>query len=169
MKKIFIAILVMFTMCLPTFAKEKSTNMNYEYKKFDNTYVIRLNKNAEIIPVIKQFCTEKNIKLGTIEGIGAIKSATFGFFNPETKQYQEKTFVAPMEITSLLGNITTKDGETYLHIHMNAAGSDYNTIGGHLVNATISLTGEIFIKEINGTVEREFNNDVGLNLFKFVK
>ena len=42
-----------------------------------------------------------------------------------------------------------------------------NTIGGHLINATISLTGEIFITPLNGTVERKFCEKTGLNLLSF--
>lgn len=139
----------------------------YEFRKLDNTYVVRLNKGAEIISAIKDFCTSNNVKVGTIQGIGAINSVTFGFFNPETKQYNEKVFEGPREITSLIGNISTKNGETYLHLHITASGEDYNTIGGHLINATISLTGEIFITPINGTVEREFCKKTGLNLLSF--
>ena len=139
----------------------------YEFRKLDNTYVVRLNKGAEIISAIKDFCSSNNIKVGTIQGIGAINSATFGFFNPETKQYNEKIFEGPREITSLIGNISTQNGETYLHLHMTASGEDYNTIGGHLINATISLTGEIFITPINGTIEREFCEKTGLNLLSF--
>lgn len=139
----------------------------YEFRKLDNTYVVRLNKGAEIISAIKDFCSSNNVKVGTIQGIGAINSVTFGFFNPETKQYNEKVFEGPREITSLIGNISTKNGETYLHLHMTASGEDYNTIGGHLINATISLTGEIFITPINGTVEREFCEKTGLNLLSF--
>ncbi len=139
----------------------------YEFRKLDNTYVVRLNKGAEIISAIKDFCSSNNVKVGTIQGIGAINSVTFGFFNLETKQYNEKVFEGPREITSLIGNISTKNGETYLHLHMTASGEDYNTIGGHLINATISLTGEIFITPINGTVEREFCEKTGLNLLSF--
>lgn len=139
----------------------------YEFRKIDNTYIVRLNKGAEIISAIKDFCTSNNIKVGTVQGIGAINTATFGFFNPETKEYNEKLFEGPREITSLLGNISTKDGETYLHLHMNVSGSDYNTIGGHLINATISLTGEIFITPLNGTVDRKFCGKTGLNLLSF--
>lgn len=141
--------------------------IQYEFRKLDNTYVVRLNKEAEIISAIKDFCSSNNVKVGTIQGIGAINSVTFGFFNPETKQYNEKIFEGPREITSLIGNISTKNGETYLHLHMTASGEDYNTIGGHLINATISLTGEIFITPINGTVEREFCEKTGLNLLSF--
>ena len=139
----------------------------YEFRKLDNTYGVRLNKGAEIITAIKDFCSSNNIKVGTVQGIGAINSVTFGFFNPKTKQYNEKVFEGSREITSLLGNISTKNEETYLHLHMNTSGEDYNTIGGHLINATISLTGEIFITPINGTVEREFCEKTGLNLLSF--
>lgn len=151
-------------MCI---TKGEIMTTQYEFRKLDNTYVVRLNKGAEIISAIKDFCTSNNVKVGTIQGIGAINSVTFGFFNPETKQYNEKVFEGPREITSLIGNISTKNGETYLHLHMTASGEDYNTIGGHLINATISLTGEIFITPINGTVEREFCKKTGLNLLSF--
>lgn len=151
-------------MCI---TKGEIMTTQYEFRKLDNTYVVRLNKEAEIISAIKDFCSSNNVKVGTIQGIGAINSVTFGFFNPETKQYNEKIFEGPREITSLIGNISTKNGETYLHLHMTASGEDYNTIGGHLINATISLTGEIFITPINGTVEREFCEKTGLNLLSF--
>ena len=151
-------------MCI---TKGEIMTIQYEFRKLDNTYVVRLNKEAEIISAIKDFCSSNNVKVGTIQGIGAINSVTFGFFNPETKQYNEKIFEGPREITSLIGNISTKNGETYLHLHMTASGEDYNTIGGHLINATISLTGEIFITPINGTVEREFCEKTGLNLLSF--
>jgi predicted DNA-binding protein with PD1-like motif len=68
------------------------------------------------------------------------------------------------EITSLIGNITTKEEEVYLHLHINFSNDRNNVFGGHLVRAIISATGEIFIHKINGQVEREFNEEIGLNL-----
>ena len=62
----------------------------YEFKKFGNTFLIRINKGEEIVSTLKTFCIKNNVKLGTIQGIGAINSATFGFFNPETKQMLQK-------------------------------------------------------------------------------
>ena len=72
--------------------------LNYEFKKIKDTYILRLNKGAEIIQSIKDFCNENNIKTGTVQGIGAVNSATFGFFNPENKKYQERTFSDPREM-----------------------------------------------------------------------
>ena len=42
--------------------------------------------------------------------------------------------------------------------------SKYDAYGGHLNSAVISGTGEIVIEEIGGKIEREFNEEVGLNL-----
>jgi len=39
--------------------------------------------------------------------------------------------------------------------------------GGHLNRAVVSLTGEFVIQQLDGTVEREYSPEVGLNLFKF--
>jgi predicted DNA-binding protein with PD1-like motif len=68
---------------------------------------------------------------------------------------------------SLTGTINTKDGEFYTHLHMCAADADAHVYGGHLVDATISATCEMVIRVLDGTVDRQFNEEVGLNLFKF--
>ena len=83
------------------------------------------------------------------------------------RSYKEKTFNEYMEITSLLGNVSQKDGEVYLHLHMNASGKDYKVIGGHLVKAVVSATSEIIIDAQEGTIDRKFSEDIGLNLFEF--
>lgn len=140
---------------------------DYEFKKIDNKYFVRINKGTEIVSALKEICAAENITAGSVSGIGAIESATFGFFNPKTKEYKEKTFSSYMEITSLLGNVSTKDDEVYLHLHMNASGNDYKTIGGHLVNAVVSATAEIVIDVANGNIGRSFDENIGLNLWVF--
>lgn len=42
-----------------------------EYKKFDDTYVVRLNKGEEVVEALKQLCKIENIELTEIAGIGA--------------------------------------------------------------------------------------------------
>ena len=139
----------------------------YEYKKFDNIYAVRLIKDSEIIHSLKEFCEENKITAGIIQGIGALNSLTLGYFNSATKEYKEKTIQGSIEMTSLMGNISIKDSQTYLHCHVTASNDDYNTIGGHLISATISLTGEIFITALDGKISRYLDNETGLNLFKF--
>lgn len=138
-----------------------------QFKKFQDTFLIRLEKGEEHVSSLAKFCTEQNVLLGDVRGIGAASSITLGFFTPGTKAYRTETFERYMEITSLIGNITQKDGKPYLHLHLNAAGDDYRSIGGHLVAAVISVTGEIWIRPYDGNAGRKLDDEIGINLINF--
>lgn len=138
-----------------------------DYKKFGNKYFIRLDKGEEIVGKLEQFCEDQDIRLGWIKGIGAVGQIKIGLFEVDSKAYHTKELKGDYEITSLLGNISTKDGEVYLHLHINLSDNEYKTHGGHLDSAIISATGEIIIEVIEGNLDREFNEDIGLNLYKF--
>lgn len=148
---------------------DKAGQLKMEYKQFRNRYVIRMDNDAEITGVLKTFCKEKNITLGTISGLGSLKSATLGFFDPKTKEYKEKTFNEPLEMASLVGNIAVNDGEPLLHLHTTIAGKDYKAYAGHMAKATVSLTAEIYIDVIKGKVEKTFDPETGLNRLNFRK
>ncbi|MCI8276914.1 MAG: DNA-binding protein [Clostridia bacterium] len=138
-----------------------------DYRKFNNKYVIRFEKGEEVIKSLKELCRKENIKLAEITGIGASDSIEIGVFNVNTKEYSTKKFEGMFEITSLIGNVTTKEGEVYLHIHINFGDENGTVRGGHLVETRISATCEMILSVIDGTVERKLDENIGLNLFKF--
>lgn len=135
-----------------------------KFKKFGNKWVIRIDKGEEVIQAIKKVCEDNKIKLGSISGIGAANKVTIGLFDTKAKEYHSQELIGDYEITNLSGNLSTMNGEIYLHLHIGLSDSKYNVYGGHLTSAVISGTGEIIIEEINGEIEREFNKEVGLNL-----
>ena len=59
------------------------------------------------------------------------------------------------------------DGAFYAHLHMSAGNRQGAVFGGHLNRAVVSATCEMVITVIDGTVERRFEEEVGLNLFQF--
>jgi predicted DNA-binding protein with PD1-like motif len=138
-----------------------------EFKQFNDKYIIRLDKNEEIVETLKKFCREQKIRLGWVNGIGAVDRATIGLFETAAKQYHSRELTGDMEISSLMGNISTMKGEVYLHLHICLSDIENKTYGGHLTSATISATGELVVGVISGTVEREFNPEVGLNTYQF--
>ena len=140
-----------------------------EYKKLGNHYVVRMEKGEEIMESLKKLCLDEDIRLGSISGLGAAKEVEIGLFNTETKEYKTTVMQGMFEITSLIGNITRKENEVYLHCHINFSDASLNTFGGHLVKAVISATGEIIITKIDGEVNRRFDEEIGLNLFDFSK
>jgi len=67
----------------------------------------------------------------------------------------------------LSGNITTKEQEPYLHLHITVADKKHHVYGGHLNRCIISATCEMIIMVIEGNVERTFDPAIGLNLLQY--
>ena len=138
-----------------------------EFKRFGEKYIIRIDKGEELVETLKKFCEEQEIRLGTVQGIGAADRVTIGLFDTKTKKYHSKAFRGDFELVPVIGNITTMDGRLYLHLHANIADAEHKSYAGHLNSAMISGTFEGKVEAIDGTVDREFDEEVGLNLFKF--
>ena len=135
-------------------------------KKFGNNYVVRIDKGEEIVACLKTICKDNQIRLGSVSGIGAVGQAQIGLFETSSKQYHSTKLEGDFEITALTGNITTMNGETYLHLHINLSDAKYHMFGGHFQSAVVSGTCEIIIDAIDGECERIFNEDVGLNIIQ---
>lgn len=138
-----------------------------EYRMFGNHYVVRIDKGQEVLSCLEELCRKEQIKLGSAVGLGACDRVTVGLFDTRKKVYKKVEFTGPMEITSLVGNISTKDGEPYLHFHINVCDEENRILGGHLNECWISATGEITVTKIEGSVEREMSGEIGLNLYRF--
>jgi predicted DNA-binding protein with PD1-like motif len=138
-----------------------------EARASGNHWILRIDKGEEIVRTLEQFCREKGIRLGTVSGIGATDRATIGLFKTRTKEYVRKEMVGDHEITNLTGNISRMNDEVYLHLHINLSDPNYDTFGGHLNSAVVSATCEVVIRVLDGDADREFSEEIGLNLFKF--
>ena len=138
-----------------------------EYKRFDDTIILRLDKGDEIVESLADISKTENIKAACFHGIGATDCFEIGVFDLEKQDYNRFAFTGNHEITSLEGNITFVDGKPYIHAHITCGNKDARVIGGHLFRAAISLTGEIFISIADGAVTREFNPEIKINRLSF--
>lgn len=137
----------------------------YKYKQSGNTYILSLDNHVEITAALAAFCEEKGILSGKIEGLGATNEAVFRYLDPVTMKYVDKTFAEQMELTSVIGNISRKDGKPYLHVHVTASRSDYTCIGGHLLTARINGACELFVTDLGVEVGRHLDEQTGINLY----
>ena len=138
-----------------------------DYRKFGNTYVVRLDRGEEITEKLLWLASTEHIHLAQLSGIGEVNILTLGNYSPETRQYKVSTFHADFEIVSRGGNLTMKDGRPYVHIHMAASDASGRCYGGHLHRGDVNGSAELFVTVLDGTVERESNPDIGLNLLRF--
>ena len=139
-----------------------------EYRRFGNTIFVRIDKGEEILSELKIIAEKEKIKLGTVNALGAVSQFTVGVFKTYEKKYISNEFIGDFEIVSLTGTINTFNDEFYCHIHMSAGNLKGEVFGGHLNKALISATCEMVINIIDGRVDRYFDEQVGLNLFKFL-
>ena len=138
-----------------------------EYRKFKNVIVARIDKGEEILTEIKNIALKENIKLANINALGAVGDVVVGVFKTVEKKYYSNSFKGDFEIVSLTGSINTMNNEFYSHLHMSIGNEDGQVFGGHLSKAIVSATCEMFIYVIDGDVDRYFDEEIGLNLFKF--
>ena len=138
-----------------------------EYRRFGNTIVARIDRGEEILDKLHELAEKEHIKLASVQALGATNDFTVGVFNTETRQYAANRFTGSFEIVSLVGTVNTMDRQFYAHLHMSAGNEKGEVFGGHLNRAVVSATCEMVLHLIDGTVDRRFDADTGLNLFRF--
>lgn len=138
-----------------------------DYRKFGNTYIVRLDKGEEILEQARTLALKEGIRLASVQALGAVNDFTVGVFNTAEKKYYANSFQGSYEIVSLTGTIDTMGGEFYCHLHMSAGDGQGHVVGGHLNRAVISATCEMVVTEIPGAVDRAFSEEIGLNLLRF--
>ncbi len=138
-----------------------------EYRRFENTIVVRLDRKEEILEKLREVALKENVKLASVSGIGATDDFIVQLYDLNDKSYHPHHFTTPHEIVSLTGNINTMSHEYYAHLHMCCADEEAKAVGGHLTKAVISATGEIFLTVLDGSVDRFHDEETGLNLFCF--
>lgn len=136
-----------------------------QYKKSGDLIALRVDRGEEIVSCVKSVCEKEHVTFGSICGIGAVGHAVFGLYHVAEKSYTSNSFDGELEMTSLIGNATEKDGQVYLHFHATFAKENGQALGGHLNEAVVSGTAEIFIRTAPGTISRKIDPVTGLTVF----
>lgn len=133
-------------------------------KRTETGFLLVLDVGDEVIDSLKKLAVSERIGLASMTGIGAVHSAVLGYVDVDQKQYLKRQFgPESMEVVSLVGNLTRLDGEPFAHCHVVLGDREMRTFGGHLFEATVSLTLEIFIRVFEGEVSRQFDPELGMN------
>lgn len=138
-----------------------------EYRRFGNSIVARMDKGEEILAQIQELAQQEHIRLASVTALGATNDFTVGVYKVDEKKYCANEFQGNFEIVSLRGTINTMDGEFYTHIHMSAGNDRGEVFGGHLNRAVVSATCEMVIQVMDGEVDRVYDPETGLNVFRF--
>lgn len=126
-------------------------------------WLVVLDKDQKILQTLTTIVEKENIKGGHLSAIGALKNAELGFYELHKQDYIRKQFnVGDFELISMNGNISLKDGAPYVHAHAALGKEDFSVFGGHLFEAEVAVTAEIYITPFGAMPERQLNTEIGL-------
>ena len=138
-----------------------------DYRRFGNTYLVRMDVGEEIVEELKSLCRNENIRLAQVDAIGAVRQAVIGGYNLEEQAYHREDLEGLMEIAGLQGSVTRMNGEVYPHLHVTLAGQDNKVHAGHVIGLIVGATCEMFVRVLDGEVSRERDEEIGINIIRF--
>ena len=113
---------------------------------------------------VKEFCKEYHIEAAFFHALGAAGEVELAWYDLGAKQYVTALFKEDLELISLTGNVSKLGNELVLHSHGVFSGKDMETKGGHVNKAVVSGALEIILTRIEGSIDRAYDDETGLNL-----
>lgn len=128
------------------------------------TFAVVFEAGDEPADGLRAFADEHEISAARLSGLGAVRRATLAFFVPEKKEYDEIPVREQTEVLSLTGNVALHEGRPRLHAHAVLGRRDGETVGGHLLGATVRPTLEVMLVETPAALHRQMDEASGLPL-----
>jgi predicted DNA-binding protein with PD1-like motif len=114
------------------------------------TWVGRLATGDDLVDEVERVCSEYDVRAAWVSALGAVKRASFAYYEQDERRYLELASDKHHEITAFVGNISIRDDRPFLHAHATFAARNGETVGGHLLHGCEVFVAEITIREMTG-------------------
>lgn len=143
-----------------------------EYRKIDELFYIRMDRDDEVIENILEVCRRESISSAVFSGIGGCKRAELQVFIPEKGTFETEQLEGMLELVSLNGNVVRdNDGKLFHHTHALFTfkkDGQHGIAGGHLKSTTVLYTAEIALRPtVDGSIGRKFDPETGTGFWSF--
>ena len=155
-----------------SYGVRKDTAM--EYRRFGDTYYVRIDRGEEIISSIMDVCSKERIASAIFSGIGGCSEAEIQTFIPASGQFETRVLTGMLELVSLTGNVIAGDeGEPVHHTHAvftYKEGDEHRVAGGHIKSITVLYTGEVELRPVvGGVIRKQFDPETGTGFWSFAE
>ena len=127
-------------------------------------YAIVLAKGDEVMSGLTDFAKQYKITAASFTAIGAFSHTTVAWFDDSRKEFKLNPIKQQVELVSMIGNITLVNDQPAVHTHVAVASSDGTVRGGHVINAFVFPTLEVFMTAYPTPLHKEPDEATGLNL-----
>jgi predicted DNA-binding protein with PD1-like motif len=121
-------------------------------------YAVIFAKGDEAFSGLMEFAENYHV------AIGALSRATLGWFDLQKKMYRKIPIDEQVEVLSMIGDFALYQGKPALHTHMTVGHRDGRTSGGHVIEAVVSPTLEVFITVEPVPLQKKHDPESGLTL-----
>src|SRR5881227_3260275 len=127
-------------------------------------YVIILAKGDEVMSGLTDFAKQNKVTSASFTAIGAFSRATVAWFDDSRKEFKLVPIEQQVEVVSMIGNIALSGDQPVVHAHVSVASSDGAVRGGHLINAFVFPTLELFMTVYPTPLHKQLDEATGLKL-----
>ena len=120
-----------------------------------------------VVETLTRFARQHDVAGAHVRAVGALSSATLAYFDWEVRDYTDIPVDEQVEVASLLGDVTrTENGEPKVHLHCVLGRRGGAALAGHLKEATVRPTLELFLIEEGMPLVRRHDDESGLDLIR---
>jgi predicted DNA-binding protein with PD1-like motif len=127
-------------------------------------YVVILAKGDEAFSGLMEFAEKYHVASGHFTAIGALSRVILGWFDLQKKMYRKIPIDEQVEVLSMIGDFALYQGKPALHTHMTVGHCDGRTSGGHVIEAIVSPTLEVFVTVEPVPLQKKHDPESGLTL-----
>ncbi len=136
-----------------------------QFQRFGTHYVIKLDPGEEVMASLRSFALHEDIRGAYFLAIGALSRVRLRYFDVAQKRYLDRELDEQVEVVSLLGSIARDGGgQPVLHVHVSVSDAQTRAHNGHLSEAVVRPTLEVFLTKLDGEIRRERDPETGLEL-----
>ena len=149
----------------PVTARGLAPKMKYkDLGQQARTYSIVFANGDEVASGLTEFAERNHIQSGHLTAIGALSDAVLAYFDRDRKEYRKITINNQVEVLSFIGDFALDKGKPGLHAHVVVGFPDGRTMGGHLLEAHVWPTLEVFLMASATPLHKEYDPDSHLDL-----
>jgi hypothetical protein len=111
----------------------------------ERVYAVIFRTGDEVLSGLTDFAKQYHVGDAHFTGIGAINTALTAWYDLDLKLYHALPVNEQVEVLSMIGDIATFQGRPIVHTHVVLGKSDGRTVGGHLFEAHVNPTLEVFV------------------------
>ena len=127
-------------------------------------YAIVLAKGDEVMSGLTDFARQNKVTSASFTAIGAFSRATVAWFDESRKEFKLIPIKQQVELVSMIGDIALVNDQSIVHTHVSVASSDGTVRGGHVINAFVSPTLELFMTVYPTALHKQLDEATGLKL-----